>query len=190
MHYTAHDNACPQVVSEYKKPLADLQGRASNVVKQITGNIPELYCHAALANRPFGKLMISVESVLGPGKGELTHSTTQLKATKRILEKSFLSRKDPGNAERVCDIVLCMVVVKLMAEFVELLEELVLRAARGEIVIVRIKDRIQHPSAGWRDVMVHFYLMGDNNKHICEVGLLPSIAEHCLVYRKLAHQLI
>ena len=38
------------------------------------------------------------------------------------------------------------------------------------VEVVRIKDRFATPSAGgWRDLMINFVMVGDANRHVCEV---------------------
>ena len=92
----------------------------------------------------------------------------------RIIEKSLLKRKDdPGNANKVCDIVRGMIECDGMQQIAEMIERM---GERQEIVIARVKDRfIACPSAGgWRDCMINFYFKSDVNKHICEIQLVHS----------------
>ena len=44
-----------------------------------------------------------------------------------------------------------------------------------QIKIVRVKDRIETPAAGWRDVMLNFYCARDPHKHVCELQIVHEM---------------
>ena len=92
-----------------------------------------------------------------------------LKRSSRILEKVMLRGDDEGNADRVCDVRRALIVVPSMNDFGAALQALADCHTKGLIVIVRVKDRIQSPAAGWCDVMVNFYIAADPHRHVCEV---------------------
>merc|ERR1711964_802171 len=44
------------------------------------------------------------------------------------------------------------------------------------IVIQRIKDRLNNPSAGgWSDILINLYFTDDVNKHICEIQIFHGL---------------
>ena len=130
--------------------------------------------------------MVTVLNLLNPGPTITLSSHSQiqvsdadgaplkagpLKRSSRVLEKVMLREDDEGNADRVCDVRRALIVVRSMAEFSAVLAVFVKLAGSSNttIVIVRIKDRISAPAAGWRDVMINFYVVGAPNRHVCEV---------------------
>ena len=49
-----------------------------------------------------------------------------------------------------------------------------------DIKVVRFKDRIKHPSGGWRDAMINFCVMkSDYPRHICEVQIVHQKMALC-----------
>jgi surface protein len=96
----------------------------------------------------------------------------KLKKMGRIIEKTLLKRKDdPGNANKVCDLVRGMVTCENMGQIATIVQRL---GSSPDIVVTRIKDRfLTSPSGGgWRDCMLNFYLKEDSNQHVCEVQLV------------------
>jgi hypothetical protein len=96
----------------------------------------------------------------------------KLKKMGRIIEKTLLKRKDdPGNANKVCDLVHGMVTCENMGQIATIVQRL---GSSPDIVVTRIKDRfLTSPSGGgWRDCMLNFYLKEDSNQHVCEVQLV------------------
>ena len=99
-----------------------------------------------------------------------------IKGLSRILEKVLLWRQNPlhdpsdkdlaENAEWVLDCVRAMFVCKTPAGFVKLLDNI---ASNQELVVLRVKDRINNPSYGWRDVLINCYIKKDGAKHVCEI---------------------
>ena len=81
-----------------------------------------------------------------------------LKRSSRVLEKCLLRVDDEGNADRVCDLRRAMVVVSSILELGRVLEVFNALHKQGVIRLVRVKDRIAQPAAGWRDCMVNFYI--------------------------------
>jgi surface protein len=98
----------------------------------------------------------------------------KLKKMGRIIEKTLLKRKDdPGNANKVCDLVHGMVTCENMGQIATIVQRL---GSSSDIVVTRIKDRfLTSPSGGgWRDCMLNFYLKEDSNQHVCEVQLVHA----------------
>ena len=49
-----------------------------------------------------------------------------------------------------------------------------------DIKVVRFKDRIKHPSGGWRDAMINFRVTkSDGTHHICEVQIVHQKMALC-----------
>ena len=81
--------------------------------------------------------------------------------------------KDPGNCNRVFDVVRGMVECPDMERVAHVLSNL----GRSEAIeLVRMKDRFfAEPSpGGWRDCMVCFVLKDDPHKHVCELQLVHN----------------
>ena len=94
-----------------------------------------------------------------------------LKNIVRIVEKSVMNGGDPGNCNRVFDVVRGMVECPNMEVITRILSNL----HRSETIeLVRMKDRfcVKASPGGWRDCMVCFVVKDDPNKHICEVQLV------------------
>ena len=144
----------------------------SNVgVRQTTKDASVLYQHAAIVHQQYVSF---VTEQLIEGMAVKTSLPSKLKKMGRISEKSILKRPDePGNADKVCDIVRGMITCSSMAEVAQLVRRL---EQADLIVLTRCKDRfLDAPSAGgWRDCMLNFYLKSDPNKHICELQLVHA----------------
>jgi hypothetical protein len=64
----------------------------------------------------------------------------------------------------------CMVECESCAAMQEMLELLL---AHGDIEVMRVKDRLTHPTPmAWADVMMNFRLRSDANQHVCEVQIV------------------
>lgn len=95
-----------------------------------------------------------------------------LKNVVRIAEKAIFNINDPGNANRVFDVVRGMVVCRSMTLIAQVLHKFI---NDHRIQIVRMKERFfKHPSpGGWRDCMICFWVKNsDNVRHICEVQIV------------------
>lgn len=105
---TFHTIESSEGVAAYEAPVRELQTLISgaSACRQRTGRITDLFVDAASASLAFGTLVQSVAQEL-PHCG-LSYSAGQLKSTARILEKSLLRPDEPGNADRVCDVVRAM----------------------------------------------------------------------------------
>lgn len=97
----------------------------------------------------------------------------KLKRTSRVLEKVLLNRNDdePAYTKKVCDLVRAMLQCPSMDTLNDVVDDFCELAASKKIVIVRVKDRLNNPAAGWRDVNINFYVMSDPQKHVCEVQI-------------------
>lgn len=136
--------------------------------RQKTNDICILFQHAAQVKDKYAAF---VKSLVESMNVELS-IPTDLKKMGRIIEKTLLKRKDdPGNANKVCDLVRGMVTCDNIGQIAAIVGFLGLSP---EIVVTRIKDRfLTCPSGGgWRDCMVNFYLKADVNQHICEIQLV------------------
>ena len=138
--------------------------------RQTTKDPSILYQHAAAIKPVYASF---VSSLVGDMPTQVS-IPKNLKKMGRIIEKSLLKRKDdPGNADKVCDIVRGMITCGGMQQIADLIGRM---AVRQDIVITRVKDRfIACPSAGgWRDCMINFYFKSDANNHICEIQLVHA----------------
>ena len=125
-------------------------GHASAAQQQTT-NIAELYHDAVLSSRRFGEVVRGVAERCPVWKLEFTESKP--KRTSRMLEKALLRRGEGrGSAERICDVVRCMIVVRKMQALQEVLKDFLQLHHAGVVVIVRVKDRFETPSGdSYRD---------------------------------------
>ena len=82
-----------------------------------------------------------------------------------------MNAKDPGNCNRIFDVVRGMVECRDMGSITRVLSNL---SSSEAIELVRMKDRFfAVPSpGGWRDCMVCFVVKDDPHKHVCEVQLV------------------
>ena len=141
---------------------------------QLTGLIPNL-----LADACDEQVLEGFEQVLARVQEEVPSAASNaegdalkpgpLKHSSRILEKVLLRRGDEGNADRVCDVRRALLVVFSMEMFGRVLQVFAVLHEQGVIVVVRAKDRIATPAAGWRDMMINFYIQADARRHVCEV---------------------
>ena len=139
--------------------------------KQTTKDPAELFQHAALIQAKYQQVVGGIAEKV---KGVQIALPSNLKKLGRIIEKTILKcRDDPGNANKVCDIVRGMVTCINMKQVAEIVGHI---DGSDEVVVTRVKDRFFNaPSAGgWRDCMINFYLKADPNRHICEVQLVHS----------------
>eukprot|EP00946_MAST-07B_sp_MAST-7B-sp1_P003724 g3724.t1 len=156
-------------VAAYKEAVKRLSV-PEDAPRQTTKDPCQLYQHAAKVKGIYAAFVTS----LVEGMSLKVSIPQHLKKMGRIIEKTVLKRKDdPGNANKVCDIVRGMITCLGIQQIAVVLGRM---ADRQDIVITRIKDRfIACPSAGgWRDCMINFYLKADANKHICEIQLVHS----------------
>lgn len=114
------------------------------------------------------QLQAAVPNACGPNGGPL--KAGPVKHSSRTIEKAMLrEEQSAGSADRVCDVRRALLEVKSMAACGDVLEALLRLHENGTLVIVRVKDRIAQPAAGWRDVLCNFYLSADPQRHVCEV---------------------
>merc|ERR1711865_358187 len=140
-------------------------------VKQTTRDPAVLLQHAASIQPTYEKLIREIADTVD---GVQTSIPLGLKKMGRIIEKTILKRKDdPGNADKVCDIVRGMVECTNMSQIAAIVNGF---QTRSDLTVTRVKDRFfKAPSAGgWRDIMINFYLNSDSNKHICELQLVHT----------------
>ena len=167
-------------VDTYKLAVKRLVVPIEVAQHQTTKDSSTLYQHAAAA-KPLYDAFVS--NLAGNTPLLQVFIPEKLKNMGRIIEKSLLKRKDdPGNANKVCDIVRGMVTCSGMQQIAKLIG---LLSEQEEIVITRVKDRfLACPSAGgWRDCMINFYFKSDANRHICEIQLVHQqmlVARHGL----------
>ena len=187
-------------IEPYHVPAAQLQVLAAAGLKQLTewlekagakrgamqrtGRIQELFADACSkqVRAGFEQVLAEVQKVVRKAARNADGAALKPGPTKhsaRILEKVLLRRDDEGNADRVCDVRRALLVVFTMAEFGQVLQVFAALHERGVIVIVRVKDRIAAPAAGWRDVMINFYIQGDGNRHVCEVQVSALASSAC-----------
>ena len=140
---------------------------------QKSDDVVQLYAAAASIREQVRRLMRAVAGETGAELAEIPEKARRrhgLKQIVRIVEKCALRPDEPGKADRVCDIVRDMFSVSSMEQMAKVAVALL---SCSEIAIVRVKDRNAEPSAGgWRDIMINFVLVGDDNAHVCEVQLV------------------
>ena len=153
-------------------PLDKTKETAGNsVLRQTAKDASVLYQHAASIHHQY--ISFVLEHLVDDMEVK-TSLPSKLKKMGRIIEKSILKRPDdPGNSDKVCDIVRGMITCPSMAEVAKLVRRL---EKADLIVLTRCKDRfLEAPSAGgWRDCMLNFYLKSDPKKHICELQLVHA----------------
>jgi surface protein len=140
-------------------------------IKQTTRDPAVLLQQAASIQPTYKKTVLEIAATVDGVKVSLPSG---LKKMGRIIEKTILKRKeDPGNADKVCDIVRGMIECTNMSQIAAIIDGF---QARQDVTVTRIKDRFfKAPSAGgWRDIMINFYLNSDSNKHICELQLVHT----------------
>ena len=117
----------------------------SDEARQRTADIAELYRDAVLSAHGFGAVVRGVAERCHGATLEFTESKP--KRTSRMLEKALLRRGEGhGRAERICDVVRCMIVVRNMRSLQEVLEDFLRLHMSGDVVVVRVKDRFETPS--------------------------------------------
>ena len=140
---------------------------------QKSDDVVQLYAAAASIREQVRRLMKAVAGETGAELAEIPEKARRrhgLKQIVRIVEKCALRPDEPGKADRVCDIVRDMFSVSSMEQMAKVAVALL---SCSEIAIVRVKDRNAEASAGgWRDIMINFVLVGDENAHVCEVQLV------------------
>jgi hypothetical protein len=127
-----------------------------------------LYTHGS-ATRP---AFLTFMRQLCAGKDGVTlHDAVKLKHFYRAMEKMCLKVGERRyECDSVCDMVRCMVECDSCAAMQEVFELLL---AHGGIEVMRVKDRLTHPTPmAWADVMVNFRLRSDANQHVCEVQIV------------------
>ena len=161
-------NADKDGVAQYAQVVKDLVV-PEKAPRQITADVCVLFQHAAQIKDAYATF---VTKLIPEGMSVDISIPRELKKMGRIIEKTILKRKDdPGNANKVCDIVRGMLTCDNMGNIADVLE---LLGTSRDIVVSRIKDRfLTAPSGGgWRDCMINFYLKNDPNQHICEIQLV------------------
>ena len=132
----------------------------------------------AAAVRPLFQKLVSKLAGLNkvPPTTVLQFDPTRLKSVVRIVEKAALRPDTIGACDCVCDIVRAMLVVHSLWQAACTAKMLLSEQERGNICIVRLKDRWTRPTPdGWRDLMVNFYFVSDEHCHICEVQIVHSV---------------
>ena len=141
---------CPSLHARtLHRALAACLGEAArgHVAAQRTADVAELYRDAVLSAPGFGEVVQGVAERCHAGAK--LEFTTKPKKTSRMLEKTLLRRGEArGSAERICDVVRCMIVVQKMETLREVLEDFIRLHMLGKVVVVRVKDRFEKPS-GW-----------------------------------------
>ena len=163
-------NAEDDGVKAYAQAVKQLRTIASPR-RQCTSDPCELFQHAGKVKDAYAAVVHNLVSDMDVEKVSIPAG---LKKMGRIVEKTLLKRRDdPGNADKVCDIVRGMVTCFTMDQVAEIVRRM---QGASAIVVTRVKDRfLTAPSAGgWRDCMINFYLREDPNKHICEVQLVHT----------------
>jgi hypothetical protein len=129
--------------------------------------------HAAMIQSTFQTFVSEIAQTVD---GVEVSVPSSLKKMGRIVEKTILKRKDdPGNADKVCDVVRGMILCDNLQQIAAVIDYF--RARQDVIILSRIKDRFfDQPSAGgWRDCMINFSFVSDvTNQHICELQLVHN----------------
>merc|ERR1711988_460244 len=162
-----------EAMKQYAALVANVK-ECSTLLKgatQTSSDAATVFMHAASVRPKFNSFMTKLADRMDGVELDLPPS---LKKMTRIVEKSLLKRpEDPGNTNKVCDVVRAMVKCKGLKDISAFLDSL---RQCPEIEIVRLKDRfIREPSSGgWRDCMINFRFKDDENLHICEVQLVHA----------------
>ena len=161
--------------SAARDSLQELIPGNCSVVQRAEAALPtQLYLDAFAVKTKFDQIARDLEETLA-AKGLVELSVPKdLKGMIRIVEKTCLRKTQAGNASNVTDVVRAMIVMAGMNGVAAAIEALVELVKAGSIVVVRVKDRfLTLPSTGgWRDFMVNYYIVGDPNKHLCELQLV------------------
>jgi len=145
-------------------------------IQTVQFDLAELYLHAVEAYAKFSKVMNAIGQETG-AKTEIA----PLKKISRIFEKVLFDSKNRGMymCESITDVVRAMITARSMGQLAKIAMAIL---ESEQIVILRVKDRFEKPSAGgWRDLMINFYMSGDPNQHVCEVQI---VVEKMVVARK------
>ena len=141
---------------EYQKAITHLTV-PDKATPQSTTDAAQLYQHAALAQAMYQQF---VHDIADQVPGVSVSLPSSLKNMARIVEKTLLKRlDDPGNANRVCDVVRGMIMCDNMGQ---LAAAIACFQQRQDIVVVtRVKDRFfkEISAGGWRDIMINFYFI-------------------------------
>ena len=176
----AYREPCSRLKASASVGAADLRAwlhaehQAAASALQRTGEIATLLADASslTVRAGFDQVLRSVQTKLPRASSDRFGAPLKpgpLKRSARVLEKCLLRVDDEGNADRVCDMRRAMVVVSSILELGRVLEVFNALHNQGVIRLVRVKDRIAQPAAGWRDCMVNFYIAADPARHVCEV---------------------
>jgi hypothetical protein len=150
----------------------------TNIYKQPTSSLVELYVQAAVTKRKFDNLALEIKKDFEA----LTSKTLSinvcptLKKSSRMVEKAQLKASEkPGDMSGVKDIVRAMITGKSMEDVNVVIQILITLHDRGALEIVRYKDRfVKAPSGGgWRDTMINVCV--DDVKHICEIQVVHHL---------------
>ena len=107
--------------------------------------------------------------------GNVPLEAAALKLSMRMLEKTLLRFENDCNASNVADIKRSMCAVSSFVDFTAVINALIKSHVAKNIVIIRVKDRLTESAAGWRDVMINFYLPSDTNcRHVCELQIVHT----------------
>jgi len=153
-------------LAEYQREAAALTAKCDQAALECTqaqGDLSALYEEAAAA-RPAARA--AMEALNSLGRASL-QKMGPLKRMSRASEKIVLQPDGSGGAERICDVVRDMFEC---ASFTEMAELVKLIVASPAIEIIRSKDRIAHPSGGWRDAMINYRVKGTT--HVCELQIV------------------
>ena len=178
-------------LNAYREPTDELRKRAKGAHEKLhswlsieyaakkralqrTGQIHELMADAcsAVVVDGYGSVLDAVQAAVPKATSGVDGDRLKLgplKRSSRIVEKVMLRADDEGNADCVCDLRRSLVVATTMTDFATVLKVFLSLVEEEVICVVRVKDRIRAPAAGWRDVMLNFYFVADPNRHVCEV---------------------
>ena len=95
-----------------------------------------------------------------------------VKLKQRIQEKieGKWFRDNGGTVSHVCDVVRSTAVFKTMAQLAKAIDWL--QKPDCKLVIVFAKDRYNHPTSGYQDLLLNLGLKGDKYTHISELQLM------------------
>ena len=188
IYISIYDNALKSAGKEakdaYDKAIETLRAGASGTCLQRAESVPALGASSApplvrassapallvdaLGVAPeFDKF---VERLTATRGSRVSRKRPPPKGAARIVEKCALKPDAPDDTSRVCDVNRDMIVCDALGDLTYLLECL---ARSGDILVVRVKDRHNHPPPSkWRDVMVNIILKTDRETHhVCELQL-------------------
>jgi surface protein len=140
-------------------------------VFQSTTDSALLYQHAAQI-QPAYQLFIREVAAAVPG---VFVTLPSLKHMERIVEKTILKRRDdPGNANKVYDVVRSMITCDSMGQIATIVASF--QQHQDIVSVTRIKDRFfdDISAGGWRDCLINFCFASDKNRHVCEVQIVHN----------------